>query len=150
MTKELDIFNDKSIASFGGRSLTKNLSRAEGAIAEMAEDFRIHNHSNSQFSWTRFVLVHKGGLRNIRQISAEIDRKKLALMEAKHRYAKKGIEIKLMRQQADNLSKRVIGLEMGLDREMIEAQIAEAEDGLSMGLAMLCIQFMNWNGGFSL
>lgn len=131
MTKELDIFNDnKQIQSFGGRSLAQNMTSAELAITDMADDFRIHNHSNTQFAWGRFVLQHKGGLRNIRQITAEINKKSMALSEAKHRYAKQRIEIKLMTRHKNEISKT----EQILDRQAIECNIAELEDQMAMGL----------------
>lgn len=126
MKNEINIFKTKDIASFGGKDLTNNIKDAELAIADISEDLRIHNHSNTQFAWKRFVLSHKGGLRNIRQITAEINKKKLALHEAKHKYAKNKIKIESLRDQINN------GKEKKYDRMMIEAEIIEIEETLEI------------------
>lgn len=129
MKKEINIFDNKEIASFNNESLSTNLKNAEIAINELSEDFRIHNHSNTQFSWQRFVLNHKGGLRNARQITAEINKKSLALTEAKHNHKKKIIELKMMREglSGEGLNK--------FDRMFIELDIEKNEDELKLSLA---------------
>lgn len=102
MKKEINLFDTKEIKSFGGKDLSSNLSDAELAISQIGNDLRIHNHSNTQFSWKRFVLSHKGGLRNIRQITAEINKKRMALHEAKHKYNKKKIKLESLQDKVKN------------------------------------------------
>jgi len=127
MIKELDIFNGKEIASFGGNDLTVNLKKAQTAISELSDDYRIYNHSNSQFSWQRFVLNHQGGLRNIRQITTEINRKRQALNEAQHNYNHKSIEVKVLRKRAES----AIHV---LDKQLIRADIEKLESELILAL----------------
>ena len=129
MKKEIDIFDNKEIASFNNKSLSVNLENAEMIIKNFGDDFRIHNHSNTQFAWQRFVLTHKGGLRNARQITAEINKKSMALTEAKHSHKKKIIELKMMREGLNNE-----GLNK-FDRMFIELDIEKNEDELKLSLA---------------
>lgn len=129
MSKEINIFLNTEIASFNNSDLSANLKKAETAVINLKEDFRIHNHSNTQFAWKRFVLNHKGGLRNIRQITAEITNKKLALNEAKHNHSKKMIELKSLREQAG---------QKDIDKYQklfIDADIAKLEDDFNLSLA---------------
>ncbi|MDH3981275.1 MAG: hypothetical protein OES84_00065 [Kiritimatiellaceae bacterium] len=125
--KELDIFNGKKIDSFGGNDLAVNLKKAQTAITELSDDYRIHNHSNSQFSWQRFVLNHHGGLRNIRQITAEINRKRQALNEAQHNYNRKNIEVKVLRKRSESTAEI-------LDKQLIHADIDKLESELILAL----------------
>jgi len=99
MSKEL--FKNNNLASFSGKSLMENLKDAETAISELSQDFRLHNHSNTQFAWNHFVISHKGGLRNIRQITAEINMKNMALNEAKHKHNRLMIEADLLQEMLD-------------------------------------------------
>lgn len=128
MNKEIDIFSGKELASFGGRSLSDNLDAACRVVESMSTDFRIHNHSNTQFAWHRFVLNHKGGARNIRQITAEIDRKNRALIEAKHKYARQKIEVDIARSKINDLQAGKF------ERRLLEADIARLTDEMALGL----------------
>lgn len=127
MTNEIDIFKNKEIASFGGKTLQANLTEAENAIAELSDDFRIHNHSNTQFAWKHFVLNHKSGLRNARQITAEISRKKLALSEAKHRHTRKVIKIEILQESLGNNQE----IE---DTRLVKADIEKLTDEIKISL----------------
>ncbi len=127
MSKELNIFNNKDIQSFGGKTLKVNLERAETAIAGLEDDFRIHNHGNTQFSWQHFVLSHKGGLRNARQVTAEISQKRMALNEAKHNHARKVIEIELLQEMLD-------GGNCNQHPRLVQADIEKLTDDIKMSL----------------
>lgn len=129
MKKEINIFENKQIASFNNSNLSTNLKKAETAIAELSNDFRIHNHSNTQFAWTRFVLTHKGGLRNARQITAEISKKSLALTEAKYNHGKKIIELEMLRE---NITHKELNK---FDKLFIELEITKIKDDLKLSLA---------------
>lgn len=130
MTKEINIFDNKEIVSFNNSDLSTNLKSAETAIAALKDDFRIHNHSNTQFAWHRFILVHKGGLRNARQITAEINKKNLALSEAKHNHKRKIIELEMLRENL-NSNKRL----NKFDVSFIRLDIENTEDQLKLSLA---------------
>lgn len=131
MRNEIDIFKNTEIKSFGGSSLQENLKKAEIIVEQLSDDFRIHNHSNTQFSWNHFVLSHKGGLRNARQITAEINKKTIALHEAKHRHKKKIIQIEMLQGQAGKYHKE----NSSAEKKMLHAEIEQLEDELKISLA---------------
>lgn len=126
MSEELDLYKNTTIASFGKKTLEKNLQLVDNAIADLAEDFRIHNHSNSQFQWQRFVLNHKGGIRNLRQITAEINKKHMALSEAKFNHKRKQLELISLKEQLKQAQ--------GITVQFIETNIQEIEEQTEMSL----------------
>ena len=130
MSTNIELFKGRSIASFGGKDLANNLDVAEKAITVMENDFRIHNHSNTQFAWTRFVLIHKGGIRNIRQISAEITQKASALATAKEMHAKAIVKVKRLKRDLSQCSD-------ALDAELLRCKIDAKEDGLRRSLPLI-------------
>jgi len=124
--KALSLFKDNKVMSFGNKSLEDNLILAEKVIHDMNDAFRINNHSNTQFAWTRFVLIHEGGLRNARQITAEINKKSLALHEAKHRHARQLVELEIMELEV-NKGRHI-------DRKLIQCDIDEINDNLAISI----------------
>lgn len=105
--KEIDLFNS-SIESFGNKALKENIDSAEQAISRMENSFRVFNHSNSQFVWQNFILNHKNDNRNLRQISAEINKKRQALIEAKYKYLERQIDIEELEEQLKSTSNQTI------------------------------------------
>lgn len=114
--------------SFGGRTLAENTAMVDHALANTAELETIWNRSHSQWDWKHLNLHYHGDFKNVRQISAEITRKKGALTEAKWKHVKSEIEVQKLQEQL---------LESNdLDRwEKIELQIelAEKQEGLAQG-----------------
>ena len=73
------VFGAGSLAkteSFGGRSLAENTQMVDQALANTSELQSIWNRSHSQWDWKHLNLHYHGDFKNIRQISAEINRKK--------------------------------------------------------------------------
>lgn len=92
MTNLVKSLSEFDLPSFGNNSFSQNLAEAEKAISDLSKETRIFNRGNTQFTWRRFVLKHATPMRNIRQISAEIEEKKHALLEAKFGYLEKMAE----------------------------------------------------------
>ena len=113
--------------SFGGRSLAENTAMVDQALANTAELQNIWNRSHSQWDWKHLNLHYHGDFKNVRQISAEINRKKSALNEAKWKHVKSEVEVQQIQEQL---------LNDDLDHwEKIELQIdlAEKQEGLAEG-----------------
>ena len=85
--------------SYGGKTLQQNLENAEKAIAEVQYTERIWDRSRSQWMLKFLVCSNADGWLRIRQISAEMNRKRMALQEAKFGYMKKLTEAKIRRDE---------------------------------------------------
>ena len=79
--------------SFGGKSLVENSQLVDAAIQNTDELQNIWNHSHTQWMWKHLNLSYHAPLKNMRQIAAELRRKKGALNEAKWRQVKNEISI---------------------------------------------------------
>jgi len=77
----LDAVQD--IESFGNKTFVENVKEVEKALARTEPMQYIFNHSHSQFAWKHITLSWLSATRNIRQIMAELARKRDALWEAK-------------------------------------------------------------------
>ena len=88
-----------NIESFGGKSLVENTAAVDKALANTGELEKIWNHSHSQWIWKHINLSYHSPMKNMRQIAAEVTRKKGALNEAKWRQIKNEIKIKKIQEQ---------------------------------------------------
>ena len=85
----------------------------------------LNNFSKSQSNYMDTMLVFNAGtdVRNLRQISAEIEKKKMALAETQFKLRKKDIELrrkfKTLEECTDPLDKEMIGIEL---EEMIHGR----------------------------
>ena len=86
----------------------------------------LNNFSKSQSNWMDSLLVFNAGtdVRNLRQISAEIEKKKMALVESQFNMRKKDIELRMKYEEFEDdtkthLEKEMIGIEI---EEMIHAR----------------------------
>lgn len=113
-----------AISSFGGNTLPANVEKAETALAEMEPLGKIWNHSHSQWMWRHLNLSSFSPIKNLRQISAEITKKKSALDQTKYKYYKKQIAIEKIKQLLDES-------EEGLDRIQLQVRKAEMESNLT-------------------
>jgi len=84
---------DENLPSFGGNTLPQNIKKAEIALQEMEPIQQIWNHSHSQWMWKHLNLEYVSPMKNMRQISAEITRKRQAFEEAKYKYLEKQVLI---------------------------------------------------------
>ena len=85
--------------SYGGKTLQQNLDNAELAIAKVQYTERIWDRSRSQWMLKYLTCSNADGWLRLRQISAEMNRKRMALSEAKFGYMKKLTEAKIKRDE---------------------------------------------------
>jgi len=88
-----------NIESFGGGTLMENTVKVDNAIQNVGELQNIWNHSHSQWDWKHLNLQYHSPYKNMRQLSAEISRKKSALNEAKWRHVKTEVKIKKLEEK---------------------------------------------------
>ena len=87
------------IESFGGGTLLQNTKKVDQALQNVGELQNIWNHSHSQWDWKHINLSYHSPYKNMRQISAEISRKKAALNEAKWKHVKTEVKIKKLEEK---------------------------------------------------
>jgi len=97
-------------------------TKADASIAKCERTMAIWNHSRSAGMLKTITI---GGeyspMRRLRQVAAEMSRKKQAMNEAKHKVKKKAIRIKMLQRDLDAMTDE-------LDREMAMARIEELQD----------------------
>lgn len=91
-----------NIESFGGGTLLENTLKVDEAIKNVGELNNIWNHSHSQWDWKHLNLHYHSPYKNMRQLSAEISRKKSALNEAKWRHVEAEVKIKKLEEKLEN------------------------------------------------
>jgi hypothetical protein len=85
--------------SYGGNTLEVNLANASKAIAKVQYTERIWDRSRSQWMLKFLVCSNADGWLRLRQVSAEMNRKRMTLQEAKFGYMKKLTEAKIRRDE---------------------------------------------------
>ena len=91
------VFGHGTIAkqeSFGGRSLQQNAELVDAAVNNTKDLQNIWNRSHSQWMWKHINLSYHSAEKNMRQIAAEVSRKKSALNEAKWNQIKSEIKLR--------------------------------------------------------
>jgi len=86
-------------ASYGGNSLAVNIEKAEIAIADVQYTERIWDRSRSQWMLKHLTCSQADGWMRLRQVSAEMSSKRMALNESKFGYLKKKAEIGVKREE---------------------------------------------------
>ena len=119
--------NLAEVKSFGGLTIAENAKKVDLAIANVAETERIWNRSHSQWTWRHINLSYAAPMKNLRQVSAEMTRKRQALEEAKWNYLKNEIKLK---QKEDRLAKE----KDPLKSQLIEIDIAQLKSGMANGM----------------
>ena len=113
--------------SYGGNSLAVNIDNAETAIAKVQYTERIWDRSRSQWMLKHLVCSQADGWLRLRQIGAEMNRKRQALNEAKFGYLKSKVKIDIKREEMDEASPancRLLEVEiMELESQMQEVLI---------------------------
>jgi len=125
-----EVFNSSNLAevkSFGGLTLAENAQRVETALAKVSETERIWNRSHSQWTWRHINLSYAAPMKNLRQVSAEVSRKREALEEAKWNYMRNEIKLK---QKEERLAKE----KDPLKAQLIELDIAQLKSGMANGM----------------
>ena len=111
--------------SYGGNTLEVNLANASKAIASVQYTERIWDRSRSQWMLKFLTCSNADGWLRLRQISAEMNRKRMALSEAKFGYMKRLTEAKIKRDdmlEEDNENKKLL-----LEIEAAEFEFQAAE-----------------------
>jgi len=128
MTTDLILRSFNGVAqqkSYGGKSLQENLESASRAIAKVQYTERIWDRSRSQWMLKYLACSNADGWLRIRQIGAEMYRKRTALSGAKFKYMKWLTEAKIKRDEMleeDSENKRLL-----LEIEATEKESEAAE-----------------------
>ena len=88
-----------NLPSFGGKTLNENSQLVDAALKNVGELQNIWNHSHSQWTWKHINFSYHSPIKNMRQISAELARKKSALNEAKWRQVKNEAKIRKIEEE---------------------------------------------------
>lgn len=124
-----------NLQSFGGRSLAENTQKVDYALANTGELQTIWNHSHTQWMWKHLNLSWHEPMRNMRQIAAEMSRKKGALNEAKWRQVETEIKIRKIEEELEK------GNQTGtLDywREVeLKVKLAKLKEGIAEGVVII-------------
>jgi hypothetical protein len=124
-----------NVQSFGGQSLAVNAQKVDHALANVGELQTIWNHSHTQWMWKHLNLSWHAPLKNMRQISAEITRKKGALNEAKWRQVE--TELK-MRKIEDELQRGQKDGTIDYWREVeLKVKLAKLKEGAAEGTVII-------------
>ena len=113
--------------SYGGKTFLANLENAEKAIEKVQYTERIWDRSRSQHMLKFLTCSNADGWLRMRQISAEMNRKRMAMSEAKFGYMKKLAEIKIKR--AEMLKEEDENKKLLLEIESAELE-SQVKDGL--------------------
>ena len=116
-------FNNDSIAnykSYGDKSLVENLQNAEVAINKVQYTERIWDRSRSQFMLKHLTCSQADNWTRLRQVSAEMARKRMALNEAKFGYMEAVAKAKIKKQKHEQEVDP-------LKRELLEIQVMKME-----------------------
>lgn len=117
--------------SFGGLTLSQNAQRTDEAIENMRDLQNVWNHSHSQWDWKHITHSHYSPWKNMKQIEAEMSRKRGALNEAKWRQVKN--EIKLRKYEEE-----LAGEDLDHWREIeLKVKVIELKEGLAEGTAYI-------------
>ena len=110
--------------SYGGNTLATNFSNAQEAIDRVRYTEKIWDRSRSQWMLKFLTCSNADGWLRMRQISAEMDRKRSALTGAKFVYLKNLTEAKINRDE-------MIDEENENKRLLLEIEAAEKENNAS-------------------
>ena len=116
-------FSDVSIEkyqSYGDKSLVQNLQNAEIAINKVKYTERIWDRSRSQFMLKHLTCSQADNWTRLRQVSAEMANKRMALNEAKFGYMESQVKIKMKRKKLEEETDP-------LKKELLEIQTAKME-----------------------
>jgi hypothetical protein len=128
------VFGAGSLAkteSFGGRSLAQNTELVDKALQNTNELQNIWNRSHSQWTWKHINLHYHGDFKNVRQIAAEMNRKKSALNEAKWKHVKNEIAIKKIEEK---LQTEDLDYWKEID---LQIQLAEKREAMANGMVYI-------------
>jgi hypothetical protein len=106
--------------SYGNKTLSENIASAEEAILKVQYTERIWDRSRSQWMLKHLTCSQADGWMRLRQVSAEMAKKRMAYSEAKFGYLERLVKTKIKRQKLEET-------EDELQKELLEVQIAKNE-----------------------
>jgi hypothetical protein len=119
------------IASFGGATLAENAKRVDKVLQDAMPLQRIWNRSHTNWLWRHVNLTYHSPIQNIRQLAAEIQKKRGAINSAKWGQLKGEIAIRRMEerlQSSDLHPQKELELAMSL---------AQAKEAMADGMAYI-------------
>lgn len=124
-----------AIKSFDNKSLQENYDIALRSIDEVElSQGNMHDRSHSQFAWKHFVLDQWTNGRNLRQIFAELDKKKRALIDNKFsllkRLAEANIKEDEIKSEKNEYRRKLLRIEVDEIREQTKAAIRPIQGAL--------------------
>jgi len=115
---------DIETASYGGKSLAENFSNVEKSLAKMGYMERIWDRSRSQFMIKHLTCSQADDWMRMRQICAEMAKKRSALVEVKFKYQKNQLEAEIKREEALELEGAKAKLKL-VEAEELDAYTVE-------------------------
>jgi len=140
------VFGHGTIAkqeSFGGRSLQQNAELVDAAVNNTKDLQNIWNRSHSQWMWKHINLSYHSAEKNMRQIAAEVSRKKSALNEAKWNQIKSEIKLRKLEEKLDSGEDLDYWTEVETKVKIAQTQESMAEGTLYIEGAMKDILSLN-------
>lgn len=121
-----------NLPSFGGKTLNENSQLVDAALKNVGELQNIWNHSHSQWTWKHINFSYHSPMKNMRQISAELARKKSALNEAKWRQVKNEAKIRKIEEELTTSQ------DLDYWREVdLKIKLAELKEGAVEGITYI-------------
>lgn len=120
---ELAKLESTSLYPLVAADVAPRVETALASIESMSDSFKAFNRSHSDVAWNAMVLDEESDTRNLRQISAEIKRKRDALVEVNFTYRKNMLQAKIHESNAEKLS----GLESDMELLLAQEQRSKAQ-----------------------
>ena len=111
--------------SYGGNSLEVNLENAQKAIEKVQYTARIWDRSRSQYMIKFLTCSNADGWLRMRQLGAEMDRKRQALSEAKYGYMKHLTKAKIKSEEMEGETSENKRLLLEIEAAEFEATAGE-------------------------
>lgn len=130
-----DVFSKTNLAtkdSFGGNTFVENIEKVDNALAKTDELLNIWNHSHSQWIWRHINLSYHDPYRNMRQVSAEINSKKMAMNDAKWRQVQN--EVRLRKIEEKLAQPELLDKWQEID---LQIKLAQMREGFAEGAVMI-------------
>ena len=123
------------IQSFGGTSLAENSVKVDKVLQNSYELQRIWNRSHSNWLWRHVNLTYHSPYTNIRQLAAEIQKKRQTVNSAKWRQLRSEMKIRKMEDRLAEMQEKDEPDKYKEAELMIS--IAEAKEGMADGMAYI-------------
>jgi hypothetical protein len=108
-----------TIPSFGNKSLQKNIEEGNQAIARTEYLEHVWDKSRSQWQMKHLVCNQADGWLRLRQVAAEMSKKRMALSEAQFKYSEHLVKAQIRREKAEKAT--------GLEAQLLNIKADRAE-----------------------